>query len=383
MLLLRFLFKPLSLLVCIFEACMAPRVQSVVCTEITELYSNLALNVCRNPHRNWKDEQAQPNMAYDSLQLGNQAPACNQSKSGGAAGKNGSDVTVGEAGGRSENTLLAVLGIGLLLLACNIWFWFCFVVRKRSIICCMTNEIDRKVLAEEAELSTPAKPDHNYNPRRVQGESVWYDNSDNLSKTDSFSQGSRFGVDDQAISLISNGHVSRSSHQLELYGCNRSSKTLPRRGCTKSSHEQYTCTELARAASQEHLKAADPQPAMSSDQLGKTGSRSDFVDHKLIPDHPQTPHHGADHAHSAGHDYSHSSRSSHPDQQGGSHPRVKIVEPHPRPSDHAAHSRPKLTTFCHSEGGAVLEGGEGRTHYTVQTVQRADGADRFLNPESV
>ena len=331
-------------------------------------------------------------MAYDSLQLGNQAP-CNQSKSAGAAatGKNGSDVTVGVAGGRSENTLLAVLGIGLLLLACNIWFWFCFVIRKRSIICCLTNEIDRKVLAEEAELSTPAKPEHSYNPRRgVQGESVWYDNSDNLSKTDSFSQGSRFGVDDQAISLISNGHVSRSSHQLELYGCNRSSKTLPRRGCSKSSHEQYSCTELARAASQEHLKATDSQPTMTSAEGGKTGSRSDFVDHKLITEHPPTPHH-SDHAHSTGHEYAHSSRSSHPDQQ--SHPRVKIVEPHPRASDHAAHSRPKLTTFCHSEGGGsvnVLEGGEGRgslvegrTHYTVQTVQRVEGADRFLNPESV
>ena len=263
---------------------------------------------------------------------------------------------------------------------------------------------------------------------------MWYDNTDDqLSKADSFSQGSnsRFGLEDQAISLISNGHVPCSSHQLELYSCGgggtgnggggrvagSSSKTLPRRGCNKNSHEQFQCSQqLSRAASQELLKSSEQvsssispsasrhnnqqmEPASQPPRItGKSLSRSNLVDQPHAKEHVHSPHlpgdhsgHLSDHGHSKDFTLPRSNISDpcHPrSNPTESHPRVTIVEPHPSELTSTL-NRPKLSTFC--QAGGEQGGGGGRSHggggarqqHFTATVQCVDTSDRFLPPESV
>lgn len=271
-----------------------------------------------------KEDQAQPNLAYDSLQLGAGTP-CNASKS--LLPSNGSMIRVGESSIQSQSTILFIMCIGVLLLSANIWFWVCFLVRRKSIICCMTNDVERKKLSEEPEHSLIQQqtkiPEPGYQ-RRVPLESVWYDNSDNLSKTDSFSQGSnsRFtGGEEQAISLISSGHVTRTNRDLELYNCSYS-KTLPKR-CAQP-HDQFQCTQIQRAASQELLTSSGRH--MSETVPG--ASKSNLVE---------------------------------------------VLSSRPVQEEKKVSSRPKLSTFGHTE------------QFSVQTVQgsRQEPSERYLKPESV
>ena len=301
--------------------------------------------VSRNQYR--KDGEAEPNLAYDSLQLGaGTTGTCSNNSSKPANGTSTeAELLVGRSSVRPESTIFIVLAFGVLLLSCNVWFWVCFVVRKRSIICCMTNDGENKKLSEEPELSIVSNKPHQEPgyQRRIPGDSVWYDNSDNLSKTDSYSQGSsgRFGSDDQqqAISLISSGHVTRSSHQLQLYDCSRSSRTLPReqRRCAQQPRDQFQCADLVRAASQEQL-ASPAAVAVTSTPPAKPGTVS---------------------------------------RSSMEQSRSNLVE------QQQTLPRPKLTTFCHAEQAGRTEQ-HGKQHFSIQTVaKRVEGPDRFLPPESV
>ena len=78
-----------------------------------------------------KAGQAQPNLAaYDSLGLGGGGESlCDNRQT--ANSTSSSAVTRAETGTvkAAGSTLLLLLSLGLILLAANVWFWVCFVVR--------------------------------------------------------------------------------------------------------------------------------------------------------------------------------------------------------------------------------------------------------------
>ena len=185
----------------------------------------------------------------------------------------------------------------------------------------MTNDVERKKLSDEPEhrlVQQQTKiPEPGYQ-RRVPVESVWYDNSDNLSQ----GSNSRFtSGEEQAISLISSGHVTRTNRDLELYNCSFS-KTLPKR-CAQP-HDQFQYTQIQRAASQELLTSSGGH--MSETVPG--ASKSNLV---------------------------------------------KVLSSRPVQEEKRVSSRPKLSTFGHTE------------QFSVQTVQgsKQEPSERYLKPESV
>ena len=144
-----------------------------------------------------------------------------------------------------------------------------------------------------------------------------------VERWDSFSQesSSRFPGDEQTISLISTGHVSRTNRDLELYTCNYS-KTLPKR-CAQS-HDQFQQEQIQRACSQE--------------LLGSGGHVSETIPRACKPNP------------------------------------IEVLSSRPNLEEKKVASRPKLSTFSgHTE------------QFAVQIVKgsRQDSTERYLKPESV
>jgi hypothetical protein len=229
---------------------------------------------------------AEPNLAYGSQDVGGAAatPPLTASCHGGA---NLSSVALSGGPSAAESTvvlpqraLLMLVSFGLVLLCANIWFWMCFVVRKRTVICCLTNEgpSREKALSEESDLAaigiiscgsggggggngsrrsasrTGSFLRHHTTPSLGGNadSSVWYDNLDNGGgKTEPLlaqcggGGGSRFGtvergggeVQHDGIAMISNGQVSRAASASAA----AASSTPVGQARSDMQHEQSVC----------------------------------------------------------------------------------------------------------------------------------------------
>ncbi len=268
---------------------------------------------------------AEPNLAYGSQDVGGAATPPLTGPCHGGANLTSGGGSVALSGGPSaaeytvilpQRALLMLVSFGLVLLCANIWFWMCFVVRKRTVICCLTNEgpSREKALSEESDLAaigiiscgSGGGGGGNGSRRSASGtgsflrhttpslggnadSSVWYDNLDNGGKTEPLLAqcgGSRFGtvergggeVQHDGIAMISNGQVSRAAsaasstpvgqarsdmQQQQQSVCRaNASRTLPRErrcgslldgGNTSRHFFARTAESVAKAASQEEL----------------------------------------------------------------------------------------------------------------------------------
>ena len=82
---------------------------------------------------------AEPNLAYGSQQDQPQPPACHESSGVNLSSGDGGITTTTAVEARQvlspQRALVMLVSFGLVLVCGNIWFWLCFVVRKRTVIC--------------------------------------------------------------------------------------------------------------------------------------------------------------------------------------------------------------------------------------------------------
>ena len=200
-----------------------------------------------------RGQRAQVNRAWQSQQLTTQSPVTCL-----GAGKtniynglmhNATLVKIEEASTAAYNkAILLILLIGLIMLVGNIWFWLCFVIRRRSHSCCITSGAVGKDISCETELvgasntSLQNIPNYTFYQKEYSSDRMSCKNSDDLPRKRSIVQEPNYN-EAQSISFISNGNVPANRANMELVPCLKNSRS-------RSSTVQSIAT-LPRNASRE------------------------------------------------------------------------------------------------------------------------------------
>ena len=199
-------------------------------------------------------QRVQLNRAYESQQLTTGPPApCSggQDKNSLYSGimHNATLVKIEEASTAAYNkAILLILLIGFIMLVGNIWFWMCFVIRRKSHSCCVTGHGVGKEMSCETELvgssntSLQNIPNYSfYQQQEYSNDKVSCKSSDVLPRKRSIVQETCYNDTAQSISFISNANVPGSRGNVELVPCLKNSSksrsstvqsiaTLPRNG---------------------------------------------------------------------------------------------------------------------------------------------------------
>ena len=110
-----------------------------------------------------RSQRVQFNRAYESLQLTTGPPHsnCGHTDKGNVYSgmHNATLVKIEEASTAAYNkAILLILLIGFIMLVGNIWFWLCFVIRRRYHSCCIAGHQVGKDISCETELVGSSNP---------------------------------------------------------------------------------------------------------------------------------------------------------------------------------------------------------------------------------
>ena len=179
-------------------------------------------------------QRAQYNRAWQSQQqtTGSPLPCPGAGKTNLYNGlmHNATLVKIEEASTAAYNkAVLLILLIGLIMLGGNIWFWLCFVIRRRSHSCCVSSSAVGKDISCETELvgsntSLQNIPNYSFYQKEYSSDKVSCKNSDDLPRKRSVVQDPSYN-EAQSISFISNGNVPATRTNMELVPCLKTSKS--------------------------------------------------------------------------------------------------------------------------------------------------------------
>ena len=176
-------------------------------------------------------QRAQFNRAFESQQLttGPPLPCSGAGKTNLYNGlmHNATLVKIEEASTAAYNkAILLILLIGLIMLVGNIWFWLCFVIRRRSHSCCISATAGGKDISCETELvgssntSLQNIPNYTFYQKEYSSEKL---SSDDLPRKRSVVQEPSYN-EAQSISFISASNVTAVRQNMELVPCLKNSK---------------------------------------------------------------------------------------------------------------------------------------------------------------
>ena len=179
-------------------------------------------------------QRAQFNRAFESQQLttGPPTPCSGAGKTNLYNGlmHNATLVKIEEASTAAYNkAILLILLIGLIMLVGNIWFWLCFVIRRRSHSCCISASAGGKDISCETELvgssntSLQNIPNYTFYQKEYSSEKLSCKSSDDLPRKRSVVQEPNYN-EAQSISFISNSNVTAVRQNMELVPCLKNSK---------------------------------------------------------------------------------------------------------------------------------------------------------------
>ena len=335
-------------------------------------------------------QRVQFNRAYESQQLTTGPPSSNcrhKDKSAGFSGMhNATLVKIEEASTAAYNkAIFLILLIGFIMLVGNIWFWLCFVIRRRYYSCC-GHQVGKDISCEtelvgSSNSSLQNIKNYSYYQKDYSSDKMACKSTDGLPRKRSLAHETSYGAinDGQSISFISNGNVPGARANVELVPCLKTSRsrsstvqsiaTLPRNNSreSRSSHASHISCEL------------------------------DYNDHERA-----VRHHGSLGSNSALPMERHSSdllvNLSRSSSQGSSHNAVAQCKPGPSGlcqqsglTGVSPNTRPRMSTFCHivppplQEPDNFLTDTKGGVKQTIQAVSNTtfDMQSKFLQPESV
>ena len=140
-------------------------------------------------------------------------------------------VKIEEASTAAYNkAILLILLIGFIMLVGNIWFWLCFVIRRKSHSCCLSSHSVGKDISCETELvgssntSLQNIPNYSFYQKEYSSDKISCRSSDGLPRKRSVVQETNYN-DQQSISFISNGTVPNTRNNVELVPCLKNSKS--------------------------------------------------------------------------------------------------------------------------------------------------------------
>ena len=296
-------------------------------------------------------------------------------------------VKIEEASTAAYNkAILLILLIGFIMLVGNIWFWLCFVIRRRYHSCCISGHQVGKDISCETELVGSSNPslqnikNYSFYQKEYSSDKMSCKSSDGLPRKRSLAHETSYGTinDGQSISFISNGNVPGARANVELVPCLKSSKrrsstvqsiaTLPRNN-SRDSRTSHTSHISCESDYTDHDRTARLHGSLGSNS-GLTMERhsSDLLVN-LSRSSSQGSSHNAGAQCKAG--------PSGVCQQSG----LAGVSPNPRP---------RMSTFCHIVPPPLPEPDKFHNEskgvkQTIQAVSNTsfDMQNKFLQPESV
>lgn len=347
-------------------------------------------------------QRVQLNRAFESQQLTTGSPTpCDKDKGSLYSGMmhNATLIKIEEASTAAYNkAILLILLIGFIMLLGNIWFWLCFVIRRKSHSCCVSSHSVGKDISCETELvgssantSLQNIPNYSFYQNEYSSDKVSCKSSEGLPRERSIVKDPGYpepglGSTQGSISFISQGGSgARAGANVELVPCLKNSKsristvqsiaTLPRntnrdnsavrdRGvshhggsqgsCDITSMGEYTVTEMG---------------LQSHRRLGSSRSMERQASDLLV----------------------NLSRSSSQGSQGGSCKVMQggLCQPGPGHTGVSSNlNRPRMSTFCHmmptphSLPHPEAESGANQTIQTAASVSQVTSS-KYKQPELV